>query len=79
MIERRKFKLMIRWILIDMKTGEVYSEIQGWNKCEATMAQDWSNIIYRKTRPYSKEKDQWEDRDLRCIPFGMPEEPEIYT
>lgn len=66
-------------ILVDMKTGDIYSEKQGWNTREATITRDWPTLIYHKTGPLGREKEQWKDRELRCIPFCMPQEPEIYT
>jgi hypothetical protein len=71
--------------LLDLKTGEVFSEIVGWNKSEASLRpyQAWSKIIYRYTimlgveeTPASK---NWEGRQPYCIPVGKPMEPEILT
>jgi len=67
-------------ILVDLKTGQVFSEEHGWNYAEASVRDsDWSKIIYGRTGPISskEERSEWEDRTL--IFLSLPTEPEILT
>lgn len=70
----------MRSILVDLKSGQVFSEEHGWNYAEASVRDsDWSKIIYGHTGPISStnEKLEWKDRTLVYI--SLPMEPEILT
>lgn len=70
-------------ILIDANTSEFFSKEQGWNKTEATIAddRDWSRIIYRYNGPIRPEQERigFNNRSPLVIPLSVPREPEIFT
>lgn len=69
----------VKTILVDMSSGEVFSEREGWNKTEITLktVEEWSFIIYTQISPLGKDQDLWKNRKLYCVPFIMPVEPEM--
>lgn len=70
----------MRSILMDLKSGQVFSEERGWNYVEASVRDNWSKSIYSHTSLISSTKEdkiEWEDRAL--IYVSLPMEPEILT
>ena len=69
---------MSRSILMDVNSGEFWSEEKGWNWKEVSIRKDWSTIIYHYSGPIGiKLHEDWKGRDYLCI--SLPYLPEIFT
>lgn len=67
----------MRHILLDLKTGDVFSCTEGWNKGEASIRTSkwWAEYIYSATGPFADA--YWKNRIFVAVP--LPHEQEEYT
>jgi len=64
----------MRSILIDLRTGEVYSEEKGWNWKEASIRENWSTLIYHKSGILGSEKKQMKRYAKMIKPVNITQE-----
>jgi hypothetical protein len=74
----------MKCILIDLNTGDVFSELIGWNKSESSLRTpvEWTKLIYHYGGQIKLDGPQyngWNGRRLYCVPSGAPFEIEQLT